>query len=54
MAVNIVDEDSETTSIRTITDNPSDDKWYDLNGRRISTPTKKGLYIKNGKKVIVK
>lgn len=27
--------------------------WYDLQGRRIEQPTKAGLYIKNGKKVIV-
>ena len=27
---------------------------YDLNGRRVSVPTKSGIYIKNGKKVIVK
>ena len=32
----------------------SDDNWYNLSGQRISTPTKKGLYIKGGKKVIVK
>jgi hypothetical protein len=30
------------------------DNWFDLNGRRIEKPTKKGLYIKNGKKVVVK
>lgn len=29
------------------------DVWYDLQGRRIEKPTKAGLYIKNGKKVIV-
>jgi hypothetical protein len=29
--------------------------WYDLNGRKLqSIPTKKGLYIMNGKKVVVK
>ncbi len=28
--------------------------WYDLNGRRVVKPTKKGLYIKNGKKYVVK
>ena len=32
---------------------PSDD-CYDLQGRRVSQPTKKGLYIKNGKKVAVR
>ena len=30
------------------------DIYYDILGRRISTPTNKGLYIKNGKKVIIK
>ena len=29
--------------------------WYDLNGQKlIKKPTKKGIYIQNGKKVIVK
>ena len=27
---------------------------YDLNGHRVSVPSRKGIYIKNGKKVIVK
>lgn len=31
-----------------------DDKWYDLNGNRIERPTKKGVYIINGHKVMVK
>ncbi len=30
------------------------DIWYDLQGRRIERPTKAGLYIKNGKKTVVK
>lgn len=30
------------------------DKWYDLMGNRIDKPTRKGLYIKNGHKVVVK
>ena len=30
------------------------DNWFNLNGHRIEKPTKKGLYIMNGKKVIVK
>ena len=29
------------------------DVWYDLRGRRIEKPTKDGLYIKNGKKIVV-
>ena len=33
----------------------SDSKWFDLSGRRIvGTPTAKGLYIQNGKKIIVR
>ena len=30
-----------------------DAKWYDMQGRRINKPTKAGLYIKDGKKVVV-
>ena len=31
------------------------DNWYDLNGRKLNgMPTKKGVYILNGKKVVVK
>ena len=35
-------------------DDDTSDKWYDMRGRRIAKPTTKGLYIKNGKKVVVK
>ena len=29
--------------------------WYDLNGRKLEgNPTKKGVYIQNGRKVIVR
>lgn len=30
-----------------------DEEWYDLQGRRIQKPTKAGIYIVNGKKVII-
>ena len=31
------------------------DSWYDLNGQRLpSKPTKKGLYIHNGQKIVIK
>jgi hypothetical protein len=47
--------DDETTGIRSIDESQfKDDIWYNLNGQRIDTPTKKGLYIKSGKKVLVK
>ncbi|RGL02256.1 leucine-rich repeat domain-containing protein [Prevotella disiens] len=28
--------------------------WYDLNGRRIEKPSAKGIYIHNGKKILIK
>ena len=47
--------DSEATGIKT-TDctDYTDSVWYDLNGRKVAAPTKKGLYIMNGKKVVIK
>ena len=33
---------------------PADNNWYNLNGMRIDAPLQKGIYIHNGKKVIVK
>ena len=29
-------------------------KWYDLSGRQLSTPPAKGIYIRDGKKVVVR
>lgn len=46
-------EDGTTAIDATITDG-GNDSWYDLQGNRIQAPAKKGLYIKNGKKVIIK
>ncbi len=41
------------TSILLPQDKPSAlDSWFDLNGRRISEPTRPGVYIYNGKKVM--
>ena len=49
------DADNEATGIsRVAAEAAGNDAWYNLSGQRISAPTKKGLYIKNGKKVIVK
>lgn len=47
-------ESDGTTGISRVAAETGNDTWYNLNGQRIDTPTKKGLYIKNGKKVIVK
>lgn len=35
-------------------DDASAPVWYDLQGRSITTPTSKGIYIVNGKKVVVR
>lgn len=44
----------ETTGIANVNVNANaDSSWYDLSGRRVAQPTK-GLYIVNGKKVIIK
>lgn len=43
-----------TTSISNFNADTETDRWFDLNGQRISKPQKKGLYIKNGKKIVVK
>lgn len=47
--------DGSTAIDATLFDNEEtmSDNWYDLQGRRILKPTKPGLYIVNGKKVII-
>ena len=44
--------DNEATGIRNIKSS-EDGKYFDLEGRGVK-PTKKGLYIKDGKKVVIK
>ena len=54
-AITLVDED-DATGINAI-DNGQltiDNDWYDLNGRKLQTPKQRGIYINNGKKVVVK
>ena len=43
----------ETTGIKGVTVETANDDMYDLQGRRIVNPDK-GIYIKNGKKVVIK
>ena len=55
----VVGGDGGTTSIDgtrlTDNDNMADADWYDLQGRKLDgKPEKKGLYIMNGKKVVIK
>ena len=48
-------DDNETTGIQTVANSQQSaaNSYYDLQGRRVAQPTK-GLYIVNGKKVIIK
>ena len=45
--------DDETTAVKNIKVGSEDNVYYDLSGRRVLYP-KKGMYIMNGKKVIIK
>jgi hypothetical protein len=51
--INIVFD--ETTGIANADRTKStDDSWYTIDGRKVNAPTKKGVYILNGQKVVVK
>ena len=52
--LNIVHE-GETTGINAVSSAAAkmDGEWYSLDGRRVAQPTK-GIYVKNGRKVVVK
>ena len=54
----IVFDDSNATGLKAIDNGQlimDNDDWYDLNGRKLNAaPKRKGVYIKNGKKVVVK
>ena len=53
-ALSIVFEGT-TTGINAVSSSAdkTDGEWYDLSGRRVAQPTK-GIYVKNGRKIIVK
>ena len=49
-----IDEGDDATRIWGVGVADEDAVWYTISGQRIGKPTKKGLYIKNGNKVIIK
>ena len=55
-SINIVFDETTGLSVELRTENGefATATWYDLSGRKVAAPTKKGLYILNGKKVVVK
>ena len=46
-------EDGDVTAIETVKSEKTDGQYYNLNGQKVQNPTK-GLYIINGKKVVIK
>ena len=58
MTVRLVNADGTATEIESLTSDlipQTSDNWYDLNGRCLSgKPTSKGMYIVNGRKVVMK
>ena len=49
-----VTDQAPTGIINTRIDSNNDASYFTLNGIRIDAPTQKGIYIKNGKKIVVK
>ena len=55
--ITLVFEKEEATEVTEVSEvnEAGDDSWYDLSGRKLDgEPTAKGVYIKDGKKVVVK
>jgi hypothetical protein len=47
--------DSTSTRVETsATERDSDDSLYDLTGRRLNSELRKGIYVRNGKKIVIK
>ena len=54
-AITLVFDDETTKIANTNLTNITNGNWYDLNGRKLDKmPTKKGVYLFNGRKVVVK
>lgn len=54
MSVRLIGNDGQTTGISTL-DIQVSDEWYDLSGRKLmNKPTKDGVYIKNGRKIVIR
>ena len=53
--ITLVFDDEATKIANTNITNITNGDWYDLNGRKLNgMPTKKGIYMNNGRKVVVK
>ena len=55
MRVVIAKANGGTTEVGSISIEQNSGEWYTIDGRKLSgKPTKKGLYINNGKKTVIK
>ena len=56
-SIMVTQDDNISTAIRNVegAGSPSTDVWYTIDGRKLDkAPTAKGVYVVNGKKVVVK
>ena len=49
-----IEIDGQTTKIANLKAIFDDGQYYNLKGQKVDNPTEKGVYIKNGKKVVIK
>ncbi len=56
MFLGLPGDDDDVTGIASIENKQqkAEHVWYDLNGRRVNTPTTKGIYFKDGRKMVIK
>jgi hypothetical protein len=55
ITIRVMDEESETTGVNELQVTNDESPVYDLNGRRVDENTlKPGIYIKSGKKMVIK
>ena len=52
--ITLVFDDEATKITNTNITNITNGDWYTIDGRKVNAPSKKGIYIMNGKKVVVK
>ena len=53
MTLNL-DVDGEATAINSVNAKTEKAQWYTLSGVKISQPTQPGIYIRSGRKVVVR
>lgn len=56
MFLGLPGDDDDVTGIASIENKQqkAEHVWYDLNGRRVNAPTTKGIYFKDGRKMVIK